>query len=121
MGRAAGRAAQILILGILAAALVWVMIVVQLAVIAALVALILATTAGPLVNALVRRGLPRWAGSAIVFVALIVVVSGIVAAVAATVTAEWDTLSQQFAQGSMTSRACSRIPPCRSTPRCSPT
>lgn len=99
MGRAAGRAAQILILGVLAAALVWVMIVVQLAVIAALVALILATTVGPLVNALVRRGLPRWAGSAIVFVALIVVVSGIVAAVAATVTAEWDTLSQQFAQG----------------------
>ena len=43
MGRAAGRAAQILILGVLAAALVWVMIVVQLAVIAALVALILAS------------------------------------------------------------------------------
>lgn len=99
MGRAAGRAAQLLILGALAAAFVWLMIVIQLAVIAALVALILATTVGPLVNALVRRGLPRWAGSAIVFVALIVVVSGIVVAVAATVSAEWDTLSQQFAQG----------------------
>lgn len=99
MGRAAGRAAQILILGGLAAAFVWLMITIQLAVIAALVALILATTVGPLVNGLVRRGVPRWAGSAIVFVALIVVVSAVISAVAATVIAEWDALSEQVAQG----------------------
>ncbi|WP_260853528.1 AI-2E family transporter [Kocuria palustris] len=99
MGRAAGRSAQILIIGALAAAFVWLMITIQLAVIAALVALILATTVGPVVNALVRRGLPRWAGSAIVFVALILVVSAIISAVTATVMAEWDELSQQAAQG----------------------
>lgn len=99
MGRTAGRAAQILILTALASAIVWLMITVKLAVIAALVALILATTVGPLVNALVRRGMPRWAGSGLVFAGLIVVVSGIVMAVGATVSAEWDTLSDQFAQG----------------------
>lgn len=99
MGLAASRAAQILLLGALAAALVWLMITIQLAVIAGLVALILATTVGPLVNALVRRSTPRWAASAIVFIALISLVAGVLSAVAATVVAQWDELSGQMRQG----------------------
>lgn len=99
MGRGASRAAQILLLGALAAGLVYVLIIVQVAVIAALVALILATTVGPLVNRLVRRGMPRWGASAIVFLGLVALVSGVIAAVAATAVAEWDELSAQIGQG----------------------
>lgn len=99
MGWAASRAAQILLLGGLAAAFVWLMITIQLAVIAGLVALILAATVGPLVNAFVRRGLPRWAASTIVFVVLISLVAAVIAAVAATVVAQWDELSEQMRQG----------------------
>ena len=93
------RSAQILLVIILAAILVYGLTQLKLVVIPVLVALILAAAVGPVVNFMRRRGLPAILATWITLLAGLAVFGGIVTLIVFAVRNQWETLASSAAEG----------------------
>ena len=99
LGRAATRAAQVLLVLIVATAAVVATMKLTLVVIPLLLALILTAAISPAVKALQRRGLSPGTAVSISFLGLLGVIGGIITGVAAAVRSEMPGLIEQSGQG----------------------
>jgi len=98
-GRVATRSLQVL--AVLAVVAVFVFLVTQLTlvVIPVLIALVLAAAISPLVSFLRRKGVPSMLATWIALLALVAVLAGVLALVAAAVASQWDELGDQALEG----------------------
>ena len=99
LGRAGSRCAQLLLIAAVIAGLVWLLSRVALVVIAALVALILASAVYPLVGWLVGKGWSRLLATAASFVAVLVLLGGVVTGIVFAVLSQWEELSASAVEG----------------------
>ncbi|MEV7635553.1 AI-2E family transporter [Pseudarthrobacter enclensis] len=99
LGRAGTRAAQVLLIIIVAAVSVFALMQIKLLVIPVLIALILAAAIGPFVNLLRRRGLPGGLATGIAFVALLLVLAGVFTVIYFSVRNQWAELAAQASSG----------------------
>lgn len=99
LGRAGSRCAQLLLIAAVIAGLVWLLSRVALVVIAALVALILASAVYPLVGWLVSKGWSRLLATAASFVAVLVLLGGVVTGIVFAVLSQWEELSASAVEG----------------------
>lgn len=110
-GRAASRAAQVLLLAALFALLGLLFFRLQMVVVAVLVALILACAVFPLVRRLSDLGWPRVLATLTTFVGILVVLAAFIAAVVWAVADQWDSLMAAAQQGWQTLQdASARLP-----------
>lgn len=99
LGRVGTRSAQILLILTVVAVVVYGLMQIKLLVIPALIALILAAAIGPFVNMLRRRGFRPGISTAVAFVGLLVVLTGVYNLIYISVQSQWDELVQQAASG----------------------
>ncbi|WP_422116644.1 AI-2E family transporter [Brachybacterium sp. UNK5269] len=99
LGVAGARAGQLLLIGAVVGVVVWLLLRVTLVVIAVLVALILASALSPLVRWLVAKGWPPVAATLAAFLALTVLLVGVVGGVVMAIRNEWSTLVASAEQG----------------------
>lgn len=99
LGRAGSRSAQLLLIAAVIAGLVWLLSRVALVVIAALVAVILASAVYPLVGWLVRKGWSRLLATAASFVAVLLLLGGVVTGIVFAVLSQWEELSASAVEG----------------------
>jgi putative heme transporter len=99
LGRLGIRSAQILIVIILSALLVYGLVQVKLVVIPVLVALILAAAVSPVVNAMRRRGVSAVLATWITLLAGILAFGGIITLIVFAVRNQWDELSSSAVEG----------------------
>jgi putative heme transporter len=99
LGRAGSRCAQLLLIAAVIAGLIWLLTRVSLVVIAALVALILASAVYPLVQWLVSKGWSRLLATGASFVAVLVLLGGVVTGIVFAVLSQWDELSASAVEG----------------------
>ncbi|MHA7275321.1 AI-2E family transporter [Arthrobacter sp. Hz1] len=99
LGRSSTRAAQVLLLLILAVVVIFGLIQIRLVVIPLIIALILAAAIGPLVNWLRRKGWPSTAATAFSFLLLLGVLGGIVTGIVFAVQSQADELVDSASQG----------------------
>lgn len=99
LGRASVRTSQILLLAVFAIGLVYGLIQVRLVVIPVLIALILASAIAPLVNWLRRRGWPSSAATGFSFLAIVVILGGLVTAIVFAVIGQARQLARSATQG----------------------
>ncbi|SCB77189.1 Predicted PurR-regulated permease PerM [Pseudarthrobacter enclensis] len=98
-GRVGTRAAQVLLIIIVAAVSVFALMQIKLLVIPVLIALILAAAIGPFVNLLRRRGLPGGLATGVAFVALLLVLAGVFTVIYFSVRNQWAELAAQASSG----------------------
>jgi putative heme transporter len=99
LGRLGIRSAQILIVIVLAALLVYGLVQLKLVVIPVLVALILAAAVGPVVNALRRRGVSSILATWITLLTGIVLFGGLITLIVFAVRNQWDELATSANEG----------------------
>lgn len=99
LGRTAIRAAQILLILVVAVVVVFALLQIRLLVIPVLVSLILAAAIGPFVNMLRRRGWRGGLATAVAFLGLLIVLGGVVSIIVLSVRSQWDELMSQAAEG----------------------
>ncbi len=99
LGRTAIRAAQILLILVVAVVVVFALLQIRLLVIPVLVSLILAAAIGPFVNMLRRRGWRGGLATAVAFLGLLIVLGGVVSIIVLSVRSQWDELISQAAEG----------------------
>lgn len=99
LGRVGTRAAQVLLILLLASVSVYALMQIKLLVIPVLIALILAAAIGPFVNMLRRRGVPGGLATGIAFVALLAVLGGVATVIYLSVRNQWSELAQQASAG----------------------
>jgi len=99
LGRAGSRTAQIILIALGTAGLVWLLVQVKVVVIAVLVALILASAVSPLVKWLAAKGWSHLWATVAAFLGILLVVGGIVAWVVTAVRNEWDSLVASAQEG----------------------
>jgi predicted PurR-regulated permease PerM len=99
LGNASIRAAQVLLLLVLAVVAVYALIQVRLVVIPMLLALILAAAIGPFVNWLRRRGWGASVATAVAFLLLLVVFGGLITAIVFAVVGQSDELVSSASEG----------------------
>jgi predicted PurR-regulated permease PerM len=93
------RSAQILLILTVVVVSVFALLQIRLLVIPVLIALILAAAIAPFVNLLKRRGLPGAAATAVAFVALLAVLSGVTTVIVASIRSQWGELVSQASSG----------------------
>ncbi|MCY1219555.1 putative transport protein [compost metagenome] len=99
LGRVGVRSAQILLILTVVVVSVFALLQIRLLVIPVLIALILAAAIAPFVNLLKRRGLPGAAATAVAFVALLAVLSGVTTVIVASIRSQWGELVSQASSG----------------------
>lgn len=99
LGRVGIRAAQVLLILIVAVVSVYALMQIKLLVIPILIALILAAAIGPFVNMLRRRGLPGGLATGIAFIGLLLVLGGVSTVIYFSVRNQWSELAQQASSG----------------------
>ncbi|MBT2536938.1 AI-2E family transporter [Arthrobacter sp. ISL-69] len=99
LGRVGIRAAQILLILMVAVVSVYALMQIKLLVIPILIALILAAAIGPFVNMLRRRGLPGGVATGLAFVALMLLLAGVSSLIYFSVRNQWGELVQQASSG----------------------
>ncbi|MFC7400920.1 AI-2E family transporter [Citricoccus sp. GCM10030269] len=99
LGRAGARAGQTLLIAAVAAAIIWVLLRVSVVVLAVMVALILASAVAPLVRWLVGKGWSHLLATLMSFVAILVLLGGVVTAVVLAIQNEWDSLVDSATEG----------------------
>lgn len=99
LGRVGTRAAQVLLILLLAAVSVYALMQIKLLVIPVLIALILAAAIGPFVNMLRRRHIPGGLATGIAFIALLALLAGVGTVIYLSVRNQWGELSQQASSG----------------------
>lgn len=99
LGRVGIRAAQVLLILIVAVVSVYALMQIKLLVIPVLIALILAAAIGPFVNMLRRRGLPGGLATGIAFIGLLLVLGGVSTVIYFSVRNQWSELAQQASSG----------------------
>ncbi|BCW20085.1 AI-2E family transporter [Arthrobacter sp. NtRootA9] len=98
-GRVGTRAAQILVIIIVAAISIFALMQIKLLVIPVLIALILAAAIGPFVNLLRRRGLPGGLATGIAFIGLLLLLAGVSTVIYFSVRNQWGELATQASSG----------------------
>ncbi|MGP0222498.1 AI-2E family transporter [Paenarthrobacter sp. NCHU4564] len=99
LGRTATRAAQILLILTVAVVVVFALLQIRLLVIPVLIALILAAAIGPFVNMLRRRGWRGGLATGVAFLALLLVLAGVITTIVLSVRSQWDELISQASAG----------------------
>ncbi|MFJ6078526.1 AI-2E family transporter [Pseudarthrobacter sp. NPDC092419] len=99
LGRVGTRAAQVLLILLLAAVSVYALMQIKLLVIPVLIALVLAAAIGPFVNMLRRRNVPGGLATGIAFVALLALLAGVGTIIYLSVRNQWADLAQQASSG----------------------
>lgn len=99
IGKLGLRSAQILLIVILAAAIVFALVQLKLVVIPVIIAIIIASAAAPLLGWMRARGLPAMAAAWIALVAGIVVFGGLVTLIVFAVRDQWGELSDSAIEG----------------------
>jgi predicted PurR-regulated permease PerM len=99
LGRVGTRAAQILLILMVAVVSVYALMQIKLLVIPILIALILAAAIGPFVNVLRRRGLPGGVATGLAFAALMLLLAGVSTVIYFSVRNQWGELVQQASSG----------------------
>lgn len=98
LGRLGIRAAQLLLVGLIAGLLIFAMLRLTIVMIPVLVAIILACALWPLVR-LTRRAMPRMLSAWTVFLGSLLVLGGVATGLTFSVMNEWETLAAQAAEG----------------------
>ncbi len=99
LGRSSTRAAQVLLILLLAVIVIYGLIQVRLVVIPLIIALILAAAIGPLVNWLRRKGWPSALATAFSFLLLLGVLGGVITGIVFAVQSQLDELVDNASQG----------------------
>lgn len=99
LGRTGSRAAQVLLILTLAVVAIYGLLQIRLLVIPIIIALILAAAIGPFVNLLRRRGVPGALATAIAFLALLILLSGIITVIVVSVRSQADELITAATEG----------------------
>lgn len=99
LGRTASRAAQILLILTLVVVAIYGLLQIRLLVIPVIIALILSAAIGPFVNLLRRRGVPGALATAIAFLALLIVLGGIITIIVFSVRSQADELVTAATEG----------------------
>ncbi|MFE7628874.1 AI-2E family transporter [Kocuria sp. NPDC057446] len=99
LGRAGSRAAQVLLVAVVVAGIVWLLLRVTVVVIALLVALILAAAVSPLVQWLVGKEWSHLWATLAAFLGILVLLGGLVTGVVLAISNEWDDLVSSAEEG----------------------
>ncbi|MEV7604006.1 AI-2E family transporter [Paenarthrobacter sp. NPDC089322] len=99
LGRTAIRSAQVLLILTVAVVVIYALLQIRLLVIPVLIALILAAAIGPFVNMLRRRGWRGGLATGVAFLALLVLLAGVITIIVVSVRSQWDELIGQAAAG----------------------
>ncbi|MFC0678430.1 AI-2E family transporter [Lysobacter korlensis] len=99
LGRLGIRSGLILLVVLLAAAIVWGLVQLKLIVVPLLIALILAAAIGPMVNWMVRRGVPATLATWIAFLGGLLLLGGTGVLLTMAIRAQWDRLVGAFDEG----------------------
>lgn len=99
LGRTALRSLQILLIGVLAAALIFLLTQVSIVVIPVLLALIVASATWPLIRALTSRRWPPMLATFAVLGGVLLLLGGAIALVVVLVRGQWDSLAQHASEG----------------------
>jgi predicted PurR-regulated permease PerM len=99
LGRVGVRSAQVLLVLTLAVVAIYGLLQIRLLVIPVLIALILAAAIGPFVNMLRRRGWKGGLATAAAFVALLVLLAGVISVIVLSVLNQWEDLFSRAAAG----------------------